>query len=244
MTRERLQALSVEDLIRIAEKGNITYLENSNKDDLVTAISDAFDEDRQEREEMYNLAVRIASTKYDVSLIEELDISTEDEIEIPERYNENRMILMLRDPSWAFLYWDLSEQKRKDIQNRAGVKGLFLRIYEMDGSVKSESGVMDFFDIPVTLDDSRRYINLPERDTCYMAELRISIGENDLQVLQSNIIETSREFIMPSRNNDFENTDLLIQLSGFSTDVGNFPGSEGRGIISHKILSGSEEGME
>jgi len=244
MTRERLQALSFEDLLKIADKGNISYLENTDKNDLVTAIADAFEEDQQEREEMYNLAVRIASTKYDVSLIEELDLPSEDDIEIPERYNENRMVLMLRDPSWAFLYWDLEEKKRMDIEKRPGVEGLFLRIYEMDGAVKSESGIMDFFDLPVTLDDSRRYINLPEQDTCYMAELRIRIGESDLQVLQSNIIETSREFIMPSRDNEFENTDLLIKLSGFSTDVGTFPGSEGRGIISHRILPDSEDNVE
>lgn len=241
MTRERLQALSFEDLLKIADKGNITYLENTDKNDLVTAIADAFEEDQQEREEMYNLAVRIASTKYDVSLIEELDLPSDDDIEIPEKYNENRMVLMLRDPSWAFLYWDLEEKKRSDIENRPGVQGLFLRIYEMDGPVKSESGIMDFFDLPVTLEDSRRYINLPEQDTYYMAELRIQVGESDLQVLQSNIIETSREFIMPSRDNEFDNTDLLIKLSGFSTDVGIFPGSEGRGIISHRIFPDSED---
>lgn len=241
MTRERLLSLSYENLIHIAQKGKIDYIEDAAKDELVTAIIDAYEEDQQEREEMYNLAVRIASTKYDVSLIEELDIPQDEEIELPESYNENRMILMLRDPAWAFLYWDLEEKKHIDLEQRPGVQGLFLRIYEMDGSNHDKAGVIDSYDIPVTLEDSRRYLNLPERDTFYMAELRVSLGETDLLVLQSNIIETSREFMVPSRSGVDENQELLVRLSGFSSDVGNFPGSEGRGIIQHRILPVDQE---
>lgn len=244
MTRERLQALSLEDLQKIAVKGNISFLEDSAKEDLVSTIIDAFEEDRKERDEMYNLAVRITSKKFDVSLIEELDLSNEEEIELPLNYRENRIVLMLRDPSWAFLYWDLEDKKREEMDLHPGFKGLFLRIYEMDGLQKEESGVIDFFDIPVTTEDSRRYINLPEMDTCYMAELRISLDESDLQVLQSNIIANSREFVMPPRNNESENTDLLIKLSGFSTDVGDFPGTEARGIVQRRILPVDQEDVE
>ena len=30
--------------------------------------------------------------------------------ELPERYNETKIVLLLRDPNWAFAYWDIRKQ--------------------------------------------------------------------------------------------------------------------------------------
>src|SRR5208337_3322883 len=43
---------------------------------------------------------------------------------IPDRYYDNKLVLLVRDPYWCFAYWDISnelmEQKRKEIRKEWG----------------------------------------------------------------------------------------------------------------------------
>ncbi|MDA3808768.1 MAG: hypothetical protein PF518_00420 [Spirochaetaceae bacterium] len=83
MTKERLQSLSYKTLLEIAERDLLAYDEGIEKDTLVNLVLDSLEEERRDREKLNNLAVRIEATKYNVSLDEEFDFSSAEEISLP-----------------------------------------------------------------------------------------------------------------------------------------------------------------
>ncbi len=220
MTKERLQSLSYNSLLEIAERDHLPFDEGIEKESLISLVLDAMEEDRRDREKLNNLAVRIEATKYNVSLDEEFDFGSAEEINLPERYNETKIMLMLREPSWGFVYWDLKFDLLKDFHSDSAFQGLFLRMIELSDMAYSKENILDYFDIPVNIADKRRYIRFPSEDTYYMTEL-FSLTDNEESVIcQSNIIATSRNYILPARNTEESNSDELINLSGFSSEFG------------------------
>ena len=52
--------------------------------------------------------------------------------ELPETYGDNRIVLLPRDLSWLFTYWDLT-QEYKEAARAAGGRVLALRLYDVTG---------------------------------------------------------------------------------------------------------------
>lgn len=220
MTKERLQSLSYKSLLEIAERDHLAYDEGIEKETLINLVLDSLEEERRDREKLNNLAVRIEATKYNVSLDEEFDFSSAEEINLPERYNETKIMLMLREPTWGFVYWDLKFDILKNYESDASFEGLFLRMVELSDRFYRKEDILDYFDIPVNITDKRRYIRFPNEDTFYMIELHSLINEREEIICRSNVIETSRNYILPSRSSEETNCDELIKLSGYSSEFG------------------------
>ena len=220
MTKERLQSLSYKSLLEIAERDHLAFDEGIEKDKLINLVLDSLEEERKDREKLNNLAVRIEATKYNVSLDEEFDFSSAEEINLPERYNETKIILMLREPTWGFVYWDIKFDQVKNFESDNAFEGLFLRMIELSENVYRKEDILDYFDIPVNLADKRRYIRFPNEDTFYMIELYAVANGIEEIISRSNVIETSRNYILPSRESAGTNSDELIKLSGYSSEFG------------------------
>lgn len=220
MTKERLQSLSYKSLLEIAERDHLAYDEGIEKESLISLVLDSLEEERRDREKLNNLAVRIEATKYSVSLDEEFDFSSADEVNLPERYNETKIMLMLREPTWGFVYWDLKFDLIKNLESESGFEGLFLRMVELTDRFYKKEDILDYFDIPVNLSDRRRYIRFPNEDTFYMIEMYSLINGQEKLNSRSNVIETSRNYILPPRDSESANSDELIRLSGYSSEFG------------------------
>ena len=220
MTKERLQSLSYNSLLEIAERDHLAFDEAIEKEKLITIVLDAMEEDRRDREKLNNLAVRIEATKYNVSLDEEFDFSSAEEIVLPDRYSETRIMLMLREPTWGFVYWDIKFDLIKNFESDKLFDKLFLRMVELSDSVFNKDDILDYFDIPVNITDKRRYIRFPNEDTFYVAELFSLVDNKENLICRSNVIETSRNYVLPSRDCEDINSDELISLSGYSLELG------------------------
>ncbi len=225
MTKDRLRNLSVEELAQIAEKGQIQVLQNMDKEALVSAIFEALEEERLDREETNNLTIQVEAKKFAVTQDQELFLDFGKDVELPERYEENRLTLLLRDPSWVFCYWDLEDRVRDELSVEPDYAGLVLRVIELAAADWGKDSVVDWFDVPIQFSDLSRYINLPSEDSHYGVEIYAQLGEKERLIARSNIVESSRDYIAPTRGNDNPGRDKLIELSGFSTDIGNFPGT-------------------
>ena len=117
MTRERLEKLSLPTLREIAEKEGIRVGNSLSCGELIDLILEAMEEDRKERERLNNLAIRVEEKKYDIVKDEELESQEKHIYCIPDRYNETKIMLILRDPLWAFAYWDIKETEIKDLKS-------------------------------------------------------------------------------------------------------------------------------
>jgi hypothetical protein len=223
MTKERLRLFSFEDLCRIAEKGNIPYFDIAEKDKLIESIIENCREDQEERNTLLNYALRIEAMKYSVSLDEEIDIYFDEYHEFPERYNETKIVFLLRDPTWGFVFWDVDNAKLDEIKDTGEFTGFFLKVIELSCSTYDSDNIVDSFDVPVNFDDLDQYVNLPERNASYCVELHARLQDGEQFICRSNILTTNANTVAPG--GDYEFSDLLIKLSGFSSGLEEFPGN-------------------
>ena len=187
MIRNRLEQLSREALERVATKNSIEVSGEMDRAALVDAILEAVEESRRDRETQDNNPVKIEGTKFllfEEEMIEE-DDRLPDDYELPESYNDTRVVLMLRDPGWAFAYWDLAEDQRKRLERSASFEYLVLRVCE--GATNCDKNASKTYDIPVSLTDDRWYINLPRQATHYCIQLRAIEGADTFLAVSNKV---------------------------------------------------------
>ena len=185
MTRERLQTMSLEELAALARSSGLEPEGDAGKEELVELLLDSFQEAKQEREEGNRPNVRVEETKFELSDEEDLTASPAEGPPIPERYNETRAVLMVRDPHWAFAYWDVEDGQGQRARKDTGFEQLVLRVEDLEPG--------SFFDIPVQWSDSSWYIYLPNHDASYVLELGYLAGGRFRLLARSNQIRTPRE---------------------------------------------------
>ncbi|ORC34300.1 DUF4912 domain-containing protein [Marispirochaeta aestuarii] len=192
MTKERLLGLSDEIIRELARKEGVHFSPETGREELVEQIIEALDEDRVDREVLNNLAMRIKEKKYEVVQDEDIFISDDNEYPIPQSYNETKIFLMLRDPYWAFCYWEIFPSEAAEIKRSEGLTELFLRVYTLPDGELTIKSFSDYFDIPVSLSDDCWYINLPQSGIRYCIDL-VSITKGSIKRLcRSNIISSPR----------------------------------------------------
>ncbi|TFH05327.1 MAG: DUF4912 domain-containing protein, partial [Spirochaetales bacterium] len=142
-----------------------------------------------EHNQANNHSVRIEETKYDVQAAERPASHAEaEDVELPDTYDENRIVVMLRDPAWAFAYWDIQGAQISAMQKSETFTGLVLRVTQSEDLQGDESAVHGSFDIPVTLMDSRWYIHLPQQPSYYQIALVAEYEESSQTLATSNVV--------------------------------------------------------
>ncbi|MEG3881860.1 DUF4912 domain-containing protein, partial [Microcoleus sp. herbarium7] len=59
--------------------------------------------------------------------------------DLPNGYGESRVVLMPRDPEWAYTYWDISNDRKQEMRRQGGQQ-LALRIYDVtDVNLETQS---------------------------------------------------------------------------------------------------------
>jgi len=212
MRRERLEKLTFDDLIRIAQKERINIPEDIEKEELIEIIIESFLE-RQEEREFDNVSVQIEGTKYALSQDEELDV-TGDDYPLPVNYNKTRIIFITRDPYWAFAYWEIDDNTIKQIKADEGFEGLLLRVHDIKLINFDGTNSNFYFDIPVLLTDDNWYINVPHANSVYLVELLYSCNGEMRFIAKSNIISTPKEEITKVIDDQWtlNTTDDIIEL--------------------------------
>ena len=132
--------------------------------------------------------------------------------DLPFSYNETKLVLLARDPFWAYAYWDFSGETWNWIQDMRHKKnGLryVLRLKNCDDH--------KFFDVDVQLETKNWYIHIGIPDASFEAELGIIDGNGQYYlIVKSNRIRMPRNG--PSDEIDAkwhpEFFDEIYQLSG------------------------------
>ena len=192
MDRETLTEASFQALLRVADRYGVDVPDDVTRFDLEDLVYEAAEETREEHRRTNNHSVRVEETKYDNRADGEFPAQDDEDIELPESYNETRVVLLLRDPAWAFAYWDLRTANKEAFRRSEKFEGLLLRVYSLESPDQSTATCRTSFDIPVTLNDNRWYINLPVQETIYRISLvAVESGAERLLAL-SNVVAVPR----------------------------------------------------
>ena len=90
--------------------------------------------------------------------------------ELPEGYGESRIVMMPRDPQWAYVYWDLPNDHRETVRRQGG-QTLALRLYDVTGLDENQIPLVSIQEH--SCDELARewYLSLPVSDRDYRSEI-------------------------------------------------------------------------
>lgn len=116
---------------------------------------------------------QVAASKYmarDLPPLEALTSVDEGLPDLPSGYGESRIVLMPRDPQWAYTYWDIPAEHKDDLRRQGGVR-LALRFYDVtdiDLNYQAPHSLQQY-----ECDEMARdwYLPIPVSDRDYVAEI-------------------------------------------------------------------------
>ena len=201
LNRAYLETLSFLDLVKIADSEGIDVPEDFNRNFLIDEILEVTEYKKNfENEEM---------------IISDDEIITTPNELIPRAYNSTEVQIMLRNPAWAFIYWNISDADRIAL-DKAFISEMKLRInsYSEKDQVKPD----EFFDIMISKEDNGQYVLLPAGKKFFRVDLLFNI-DGIIDILSS-----SRVLEMPQGSERFvelrpgkkEDMSPIMELSGMN----------------------------
>ena len=162
----------------------------------------------------------------------------ENEYAIPEHYPKTSIQLLLRDPYWAYAYWDINQFDLKTLLEKNPEQLFFLRVYEMMSKTSDIHDSLSSFEIPVKAEDSSWYINLPNPGRRYQVDLISVTEEEEMLYCRSHLIESPGGYWLDKAAELRNDPDAFkLFLAGVTDGSGNIMDN----ILIRKILSEVED---
>jgi hypothetical protein len=117
---------------------------------------------------------------------------------LPYSYNVTKLVLMVRDPYWAFVYWDLDESKYKEVQyllqTHSGRIKTILRVYDVTGIEFNGHNSHRTFDLDVNLEAKSWYIHMGVPDRDYLVDIGLLDDQGKFYLIaRSNVMRSPRD---------------------------------------------------
>lgn len=137
MSAERppLEEMTLRQLRRVASELNISRYSRMRKDQLLEAIREAqrlrvlpsSPRTLEAQAEVEAAKFDVGQTDREGSTLVAVDEGLSD---LPAGYSDSRIVLMPRDPQWAYAYWDISNENKEALRRQGGIR-LALRFYDV-----------------------------------------------------------------------------------------------------------------
>ncbi|MBD1844228.1 DUF4912 domain-containing protein [Cyanobacteria bacterium FACHB-63] len=179
--RPPLTEMTLRQLRRVASEYGVSRYSRMRKDQLLASIQE-IERTRFSPTPSRTLEAQeaVEATKFDVgqddpqleTVITANVLSTVDAdlIDLPEGYGASRVVLMPRDPQWAYAYWDIPNEHKQELRRQGGQQ-LALRVYdvtEINLDYQSPHSVQEY-----PCDEMARewYLPVPVSDRDYAIEI-------------------------------------------------------------------------
>jgi len=146
--------------------------------------------------------------------------------DLPYQYDQDKIILQVRDPMWIHAYWEVRSytlgRLRNELKDEFYQAKRVLRIYDVSRIIFNGTNAHRFFDIELSPDANNWYIDTggPGRSWCVDLGLRLPSGRF-ITIVRSNIVHTPLEG--PSWITDEEwmiPEDMFARLYGMGFGLG------------------------
>ena len=147
----------------------------------------------------------LEESKKDEYIPDEVDIVRE----FPDRYNETKLVLMMRDPEWCFFYWDISDS---DIAYHSlKDKRISVKIFHVFGYDITNGEIHKEIEVNYIYGD--RYVNLAMPHAYFIGELGYYDENNRFIVLaRSNMVYAPRDSISNVYDEEWMVNEEIIKL--------------------------------
>lgn len=175
-----LEQMTLRQLRRVASQYGVSRYSRMRKEQLLESIKKAQQMSSPPLQSHYTADAvesaqeQVEATKFDLGSddLQDVSLASVDEglADLPEGYGETRIVLMPRDPQWAFTYWDVPNEHKVELRNQGGQQ-IALRLYDVtdiDLSVQTPHSVQE-----IPCDELARdwYLPIPVSDRDYIVEI-------------------------------------------------------------------------
>lgn len=197
LTRPWLESLSTAELIKVADSFGI---------DIPSGLERVFI-----IEELLETTLRGGDDAEDVL---ETRADFAETAALPKQYNISYIEIMIRDPFWAFVFWEIKEHDRQIHENAPDFEGYCLRVIPVN---EGEAGE-DSFTVLVDVDDTARYLGFQQEpqtssNRSYIVKLCAIRGALEVPLVSSRVFSLPRLNDTPDLNNEMHQHPCIC-LSG------------------------------
>ena len=203
ISRTYLETLSFSDLLKIADEYGIDVPEDLNRSFLIGEILEISEE------------MSKSSFDNDMVISDIVEQMNGDDISV-RSYNSTEVQVMLRNPAWAFVYWNISIADAQSLA-KADISQMMLRISSF--SEKDQVKPDEFFDIQISKEDNGQYVLLPAGRRFLRVDLLFNLdGIIDI-LASSKVLEMPKgaAFLSDMRPGRKGEVSELMRLSGFDS---------------------------
>ncbi len=169
MTRDRLEGLPLSALLELSRKENLDFDPEASREDLIEELLEAYEEDQREREKLKNLIIKIEESKFSLHAEDLTRVEPEPVLpELLEAYDDDTVLLFLRDPTWALAVWEVRKSIQESWAKEISFRSFGLKVLEKEAK---DGDVISSFLIPLSQAVGTRYIHLPTAGSWYQLEL-------------------------------------------------------------------------
>lgn len=144
--------------------------------------------------------------------------------DLPDEYGDTKLVMLVRDPEWTYAYWEINDDTRNQLnfpRNADDRKRVVLRVYKITGRNWPEQAAHYFFDVEVPRDARNWYLQMPEVNEQWCAELGLfDEHDNFVSICRSNPVITPRDSISERVDSDWmtveESFEKITRLSSES----------------------------
>jgi uncharacterized protein len=176
-----LEQMTLRQLRRVASQYGVSRYSRMRKEQLLESIQKAQQMSSPVLQGHYAQAESempaqelVEAAKFDLGSedLQDLSLASVDEglADLPEGYGETRVVLMPRDPQWAYAYWDVPNEHKMKLRSQGGQQ-LALRLYDatdINLATQAPHSVQEF-----PCDELARewYLPIPVSDRDYVADI-------------------------------------------------------------------------
>jgi len=181
MAQERtpLEEMTLRQLRRVASEYNISRYSRMRKSQLLSAVAKAMED-----KIFNNSPLQTFSPAQEEQAVEasKFELGQDDKLggpftevdaglgDLPGGYGDSRIVLLPRDPQWAYAYWDVSNEHKEEMRRQGGQQ-LALRLYDvtdLQGQGQSPHSVQEY-----VCDELARewYLPIPVSDRDYALDI-------------------------------------------------------------------------
>jgi hypothetical protein len=183
--RPPLEEMTLRQLRRVASEYSISRYSRMRKSQLLAAIQEA---QRSKFSPIGTLEAQetVEGTKFELGQEDRTGGSLADVdqglADLPAGYGESRIVLLPRDPQWAYAYWDIPNEHKTELRQQGGQQ-LALRIYDVtdiDLDVQRPHSIQEY-----PADELARewYVPIPVSDRDYVVDIGYRTGDGRWLVL-------------------------------------------------------------
>ena len=179
LTRSRLENLSNSELVELADSLGLDIPFGLERIFIIEELLDhALDGQKEPKDDLENRPGNMETAA------------------LPKRYNISFIDVMIRDPLWAFVFWEIKGQDREIHENADDFNGYLLRVIPFNGQ-PGDHAPGESFTFPVAVNDFGRYLGFPKAVTENPASQGYIIKLCAIRGASEVSIAVSRTFSLP-----------------------------------------------